>query len=95
MFISALSNRKQAPKTVEGLARGRSAATETDAVKPVQDAFVDATLAHVSRAVSGRIQVQRLTGMRPGEVILMEGTISNRTCTPIAADTRAEGHSVF
>jgi len=61
----------QALQAVAGLVRGRSAAVESSGVKPVPEAFVDATLLHVSRAVRGLIEIQRLTGMRPGEVILM------------------------
>lgn len=58
-------------QAVAGLARGRSAAKESAGVKPVADSVVNATLAHVSRTVRGMIELQRLTGMRPGEVILM------------------------
>lgn len=61
-------------QAVAGLVRGRSLAEETDGVKPVPDAFVDATLPHVSRTVRAMIEVQRLTGMRPGEVIQMRAS---------------------
>jgi hypothetical protein len=57
--------------TVAGLARGRSPARETEPVGPVPNAFVDAIRPHVSRHVWGMIQVQRLTGMRPGEACAM------------------------
>jgi integrase len=56
---------------VGGLRYGRSEAPETDPVKPVPDELVDATLKHVPPAIGAMIQLQRLTGMRPGEVTIM------------------------
>lgn len=56
---------------VAPLKRGRTPARETAAVKPVPDAHVDAVLPFVSRQVAAMIQLQRLTGMRPGEVVLL------------------------
>lgn len=56
---------------VAGLKRGRSTARETDPIKPVPDAFVYAIRTHVSRQVWAMIELQRLTGMRPGEVVIM------------------------
>lgn len=61
-------------QSVAGLKAGRSEARETDPVKPVPNAFVDAVLPFVSPQVKAMIELQRLTGMRPGEVCLM------RTC---------------
>ena len=58
-------------RAVSGLRRGRSEARESEPVKPVPDAFVDAVRPHVSRQVWAMIEVQRLTGMRPGEVCAM------------------------
>jgi integrase len=52
---------------VSGLQRGRTEACETDPVKPVDDAIVDATLQHLNRHVRGLVEFQRLTGCRPGE----------------------------
>jgi len=57
--------------TVDGLRKGRTNAKETDPVKPVADALVDAIEPHVSRQVWAMVQLQRLTGMRPGEVVIM------------------------
>ncbi|MBP3956893.1 site-specific integrase [Gemmata sp. G18] len=57
----------QALKTVKGLRQGRTTARETEPIKPVPDAVVDATLPHVNRHVAGLIEFQRLTGSRPGE----------------------------
>jgi integrase len=61
----------QALQAVAGLQYGRSEARETEPVKPVPDAFVDAVLPHVSRQVAAMIQLQRVTGMRSGEVAIM------------------------
>lgn len=63
----------QALKSVSGIQRGRTEARETDSVKPVPDAIVDATLPHVLPPVRAMIRVQRLAGMRPGEVCVMRG----------------------
>lgn len=61
-------------QAVDGLKKGRSPARESEPVKPVPDAFVDAIQPYVLPPVWAMIQLQRLTGMRPGEVIQM------RTC---------------
>lgn len=58
-------------KAVDGLKKGRCGIRESPPVKPVPDAFVDAVLPHVSRQVAAMIQLQRLAGMRPGEVCIM------------------------
>ena len=57
----------QALATVPGLSKGRTPAPDFDPVGPVDDAKVDATLAHLNRHLRALIEVQRLTGMRPGE----------------------------
>jgi site-specific recombinase XerD len=59
--------------TVKGLRAGRSHAKETPKVKPVADQAVEATLPHLSPQVMAMVQLERLTGMRPGEVIVMRG----------------------
>ncbi|MEQ9410936.1 MAG: site-specific integrase [Fuerstiella sp.] len=56
---------------VAGLRHGRSDANESSPVKPVPDADIDAVKPHVSRQVWAMIQVQLVTGMRPGEVRLL------------------------
>lgn len=58
-------------RTVPGLKFGRSDARETEPVQPVPDEWVQRVLPYVSRQVAAMIQLQRLTGMRPGEVVLM------------------------
>ena len=62
------------PKTVPGLRRGRADVRESEPVKPVPDAFVDAIQPFVARQVWAMVELQRLSGMRPGEVTSM------RTC---------------
>jgi integrase len=57
--------------TVRGLEQGRTEARETEPVGPVAAAVVDATLPFVRPPVRGMIQLQRLTGCRPGEACVM------------------------
>lgn len=64
---------------VEGLKRGRSAAKESEGVKPVPEEHVEKVLPIVSAAVGAMIRVQLLTGMRPGEVVIMRGCDIDRT----------------
>lgn len=56
---------------LDGLRRGRTPAGESAGVKPVADAFVDATLPHVSKQVRAMIELQRLTGARPAEICMV------------------------
>jgi integrase len=55
-------------KAVSSLKKGRSEIRESEPVKPVPDASVEAVKPFVARQVWAMIQLQRLTGMRPGEV---------------------------
>ena len=64
----------QALETVAGLRKGRSEAVETDDVKPVADYLGDAVRPFVSRQVWAMIELQRLTGMRSGEAVIMRGS---------------------
>jgi integrase len=59
---------------VVGLRRGRADVKESEPVKPVPDAFVDAIRPHVPPQVWAMIQLMRLTGMRPQEVTQMRTT---------------------
>ena len=58
----------QALRTLEGLRRGRTEAPESEPVRPADPAHVQATLTHLDRHVRAMVELQRLTGMRPGEV---------------------------
>lgn len=60
-------------QAVAGLRRGCSSARETDPVRPVPEEHITAVRPFVSKEVSAMIQLQLLTGMRPGEVRLMRG----------------------
>lgn len=66
-------------QAVAGLRCGRSAAPESEPIKPVPDDVIDAVLQHVNRYVAAMIQLQRVTGMRPGEVTIMRGRDLART----------------
>jgi len=59
--------------TVEGLRAGRSEARETEPVRPVAEQVVEATLPHMRPQVAAMARLQLLTGMRPGEVVVMRG----------------------
>ncbi|MCE9534764.1 MAG: site-specific integrase [Planctomycetes bacterium] len=65
---------------VSGLQRGRSQVREKDPVLPIADEVVDATLPYLTRHVRGLIELQRLTGCRPGEA-----------CTIRRADIETDG----
>ncbi len=58
-------------QAVSGLKFGRCSVRETEPVKPVPDAIVAATCEVAPRVVASMIQLQRLSGMRPGEVVIM------------------------
>lgn len=61
----------QALQAVQGLRRGRSEVRESEPVRPVDEASVAAIRPHVARQVWAMVELQRLTGMRPGEVVTM------------------------
>ena len=61
----------QALSTVEGLRRGRSTARETERITPVPAVCIRQVRSYVSRQIWAMIEIQRLTGMRPGEVCAM------------------------
>ena len=66
--------------TVVGLRRGRTTARETDPITPVEDHHVEATIPYASPQVASMIQLQRLTGMRPCEVVMIRmGEINQST----------------
>ncbi len=58
-------------QTVTGLRYGRTDARETEPIRPVADEHVEMLLPFVSPQVAAMIQVQRYTGMRPGDVVKM------------------------
>lgn len=58
-------------RTVKGLRKRRSAARETAKIKPVADATLNATLPLLRPQVADIVRLQRLTGMRVGEVCVL------------------------
>ena len=68
LIPSSVSN---ALRDVAGLRRGRTNARETEPVAPIADVWVDLVLPHLSPQIAAMVQIQRLTGARPGEVVLM------------------------
>jgi integrase len=58
-------------QAVAGLSFGRSAARETEPVRAVPDLYVAAVLPFLSPHVAAMVKIQRLTGMRAGELVLM------------------------
>ncbi len=64
---------------VDGLRAGRSAARESKPVEPVPDEHVAAVLPFVTPPVRAMIEVQALTGARPGEITQMRGCDIDRS----------------
>ena len=60
-----------AMRTVEGLRRGHTEAREGSPVKPVDDAIVEVALKHLPTIVADMVRLQRLTGVRHGEICSM------------------------
>jgi integrase len=58
----------QALRTLAGLRKGRTEARESVPVKPVDPEYVLATLPFLPPHLQCMVELQRLTGMRPGEV---------------------------
>jgi integrase len=60
-------------RTVQALAEGRSDARETEPVKPVDKQHAWAIFSFLSPQVQAMVELQALTGMRPGEACMMRG----------------------
>ncbi|SIN69713.1 Phage integrase family protein [Singulisphaera sp. GP187] len=65
--------------SVKALKRGRDGVRETELVGPVPDERVAAVLPCVSTPIRAMIELQRLTGMRPGEATAMRGADLDRS----------------
>jgi integrase len=65
-------------RTVQGLQRDRTAAREKPPVAPVSDEHVEAVLPALPSAVADMVRIQRLTGMRPGELLAMTADAIDR-----------------
>jgi integrase len=103
MFKWAVENEMISPsilyglQAVRGLMWGQTEARETEPVKPVPMAFVDAVMPHLPRPVAAMAQLQLLTAMRPGEVVIMRGIDLNTSgkiwfYTPEFHKTKWRGH---
>jgi len=84
-------------RAVAPLKRGRCDARESEPVKPVPMAMVNAVRPFVSRQVWSMIQLQLRTAMRPGEAVIMrrgdiDTTGSVWTYTPQDHKTAHHGH---
>ena len=53
--------------------RGEPGVPEAEPVRPVPDAHIEAALPFMSPQVRAMVELQRLTGMRPGEVVILRG----------------------
>lgn len=85
-------------RAVEPLRRGRTAARETTPVGPVAAAVVDATMQYLRPQVRAMVELQRLTGMRSGEVVIMRTADLDMSgdvwlYRPTAHKTAHHGHS--
>jgi integrase len=58
---------------VASLRKGKCQARESERVRPVRDEVVDATLPFLHPMLRAMVELQRLTGMRPGEVCRLRG----------------------
>jgi integrase len=69
----------QALAAVDGLRKGHTEARESEKVKPVSDALLKATLPHLSPIVRAMVELHRLCGCRPGELVLLRPCDIDRT----------------
>jgi integrase len=69
----------QALKAVRPLQKNRSEARETDPIGPVDDATVEATLAHLAEPYATMVRLQLLLGCRPGELVAVSLDQIDRT----------------
>jgi integrase len=69
-------------KAVSGLRAGRDGVKASRKVKPVAEEHIEAILPHVSPTIRAMIELQRLTGMRPGEVWRITTGQIDRTVDP-------------
>jgi integrase len=69
----------EALRCVAGLKRGRTQAREGQKITPISDADILATIEHLPKVVADMVQLQRLTGARPGEICDIRPGDINRT----------------
>ena len=88
----------EALRTVAGLRFGRSAARETDPVRPANDQDVESVLAFMAPPVAAMVRLQRITGMRACELVQMRATDIERSSAvwvyePAEHKNQWRGHS--
>ncbi len=59
-------------QSVPGLRFGRTEAKESTPIQPIDDIWIDATLPAATPHVAAMVQIQRLTGMRPQDIVNMK-----------------------
>jgi integrase len=69
-------------RMLAGLKRGRCNARETEPVKPVDLSLVEATLPHLNRQLRTLVSLQRITGARSGELVIMRPCDIDRSQSP-------------
>lgn len=69
----------QALATVRGLQAGRCKARETEPIEPVEPEVVEKTLPKLNPVLRAMVELQLLTGMRPGEVCSMRADEIDRS----------------
>lgn len=57
--------------TVRGIRRGRAGVKETEPVRPVPEAHVEAALPKMPEPVAAMVRLQLLSGARPGEMVIL------------------------
>jgi integrase len=88
----------QGLQAVPGLRKGRSEAREAEPVRPVAETWVRKTLPFLPPAVAAMVELQVLTGMRSGEVVIIRARDLNMTgpmvwqYRPAAHKTEHHGH---
>ncbi|MDP6635951.1 MAG: site-specific integrase [Phycisphaerae bacterium] len=63
----------QALSALDGLRRGADGVVDRPRIRPVPPPAIDAIQPHVAPPVWAMVELQRLTGMRSGEVVIMRG----------------------
>ncbi|MCA9070743.1 MAG: site-specific integrase, partial [Planctomycetaceae bacterium] len=72
----------QSLATVVGLRKEETKARETAPVQPVDDGHVEKTVPYLPPTIADMVRIQRLTGMRPGEVCIMRPCDIDRSSDP-------------
>lgn len=67
---------------VKGVKRGRTTAPERRPVRPVDDATIETTLAHMMPNTADMVRVHRYTGMRPCELCALRWSLIDTSRTP-------------